>query len=172
MISKMKMLAAATAIAASPMMASAAIVNVTADVDLSQAGYSFGTTVNPGDDGALFTFTITEALSISGISVSGSGTNDGTDIASTMFQIINPDFGPAPFQSFTTDFGVGSGSAVVSGQSYAAGDVFSVRFVENAQNPITYTVSFPVAEVPVPAAGLLLLGALGGVAGMRRRKKA
>ncbi|OED49397.1 hypothetical protein AB838_06895 [Rhodobacteraceae bacterium (ex Bugula neritina AB1)] len=166
------MMAAAAAVTALPMAAYAVPVAVDASVDLGQPAYSFSTTVNPGDDGAVFTFTILEAMQISGISVSGSGTNGGDDIASTTFQVVNPDFGPSPFQSFTTSFGVGSGSAVVSGQTYAAGDQFTVTFVETAENPISYTVSFPVAEVPVPAAGLLLLGALGGFAGLRRRKKA
>ncbi|MEO6300026.1 MAG: VPLPA-CTERM sorting domain-containing protein, partial [Paracoccaceae bacterium] len=31
-------------------------------------------------------------------------------------------------------------------------------------------VAFPVSPVPLPAGGLLLLGALGGVAALRRRK--
>jgi len=164
------MLAAAAAITALPFAVSAAQIEVDENIDLSQDGYSFSQTVNPGDDGVLFTFTILEDLRITGISVSGSGTNGGADIASTTFEIVNPNFGPAPFQQFTTSFGVSGGSAVVPGLLYSAGSVFTVEFLEAAVNPISYTVSFPVSEVPVPAAGLLLLGALGGFAGLRRKK--
>lgn len=68
------------------------------------------------------------------------------------------------------------------------GDLLSVRFetdsfasfrvasLENttwdaARLVVDYTAA-PVTAVPLPASGLLLLGALGGVAGLRRRKKA
>ncbi|MET1416040.1 VPLPA-CTERM sorting domain-containing protein [Roseibium sp. HPY-6] len=67
------------------------------------------------------------------------------------------------------------------------GDLLSVRFetdsfasfqiasLENqdwaaARLTVDYTPG-PVSAVPLPASGLLLLGALGGVAGLRRRKK-
>lgn len=44
----------------------------------------------------------------------------------------------------------------------------SVKFTSNGQN----SFEFALAPVPLPAGGLLLLGALGGLAALRRRKQA
>jgi hypothetical protein len=43
---------------------------------------------------------------------------------------------------------------------------------EGDDSTASFNIQAVPSEVPVPAAGLLLLGALGGVAGLRRRKKA
>jgi hypothetical protein len=59
----------------------------------------------------------------------------------------------------------------------AAGTTFELGVYDSATptfGKVTFNISkaADVAPVPLPAAGLLLLGALGGIAGMRKRKKA
>lgn len=172
MFNKFKALGFAAALALAPVAAHAVPVMVSSDIDLSQSGYSFSATVPVANEGAVFTFTALERLRISGFSLSGTGTSGGTDIASAQWQIVNPNTGPSPFQNFSGGFGVAGGSATALGSIYNVGDVFSVIFTEAASRPMSFTVSFPVAAIPVPAAGLLLLTALGGFAAMRRRKSA
>ena len=48
---------------------------------------------------------------------------------------------------------------------------YRVGFFENG-SPTNVQADFRVSAVPVPAAGFLLVGALGGLAALRRRKKA
>lgn len=56
----------------------------------------------------------------------------------------------------------------------AIGDWFSVKITENlAKAKIkSITIDYNVSEVPLPAAGFLLLGGLGGLVALKRRKKA
>jgi hypothetical protein len=170
----MKTMLAAAALLTLPFAANAATSQQFADIYVDQ-GYSFSETVAAGGSGADFFFTIKDDLRINGISVSGSGTNGGTDIGNTTFQIVNPDVGPAGYSLVgtfgTTSSGLGGTDLVTD---YEVGDSFSVSFITNPTNaqPISYTVSFNTSPVPVPAAGLLLMTALGGAAAMRRRKKA
>ena len=59
----------------------------------------------------------------------------------------------------------------------ASGLFDSVKFRSTTANAFEYATVTPLpivtpAPVPLPAAGLLLLGAMGGLAGLRRRRKA
>lgn len=56
-----------------------------------------------------------------------------------------------------------------------AGQLATIWFGENTFSPGSFrlkSITMNVSAVPVPAAGLLLLGALGGLAALKRRKKA
>jgi hypothetical protein len=58
---------------------------------------------------------------------------------------------------------------LLAASTYAGGQQYSMTFLESlsgGQNLVT------VAPIPLPAAGLLLLGALGGLGALRRRRKA
>ncbi len=173
-----KTAAATAAIAIMPFAASAATV-FTQDADLSaDVGYSFSGTTSAGQSGGNFNFTVLEDFSINGFSLTASGTSSGTDIENTTYEITDPLDEESTFGFILTTGTSSFGAAGVEGVTeFSAGDTFSVLFntAPDALNPISYTVSFLTeapAPVPVPAAGLLLLTALGGTAAMRRRKKA
>lgn len=90
--------------------------------------------------------------------------------AGVVFSVLAPftssSFSAAAYSSFTQDlFGI-----------LTAGETYQLRFAE-ADNQLFLSMGVDnvslmasVSEVPVPAAGLLMVGALGGLAGLRRRK--
>lgn len=170
----MKTLLVAAALLTSPVAAFAITEADPAVITVDQS-FSFSQTIASGVGAADFFFTVADRLRINGIAVSGTGTNGGTDIGNTTFEITNPAVGPEGF-SFIGTFGTASagfgGTDIIT--DFIVGDRFAVFFDTTPANvnSISYTVSFDTSPVPVPAAGLLLLTALGGAAAMRRRKKA
>lgn len=71
------------------------------------------------------------------------------------------------------DVGVGSVGAAGTQLSLDAGDTVSI-FVSGSAgrsgNQVTFAIETSPAAIPVPAAGLMLLTALGGAAALRRKK--
>jgi hypothetical protein len=164
---------AAAALMALPFAASAATTFAIPTDIVANDAYSESATVEAGGTGGTFTFNVLERLRINGISLSATGSSGGADLANTTYVITKPsDSGGLTVITFGN---AASGFAGFDGiTDYAAGESFDVVFTTGpaAFNPVSYTVSFETSEVPVPAAGLLLLTALGGAAAMRRRKKA
>lgn len=91
----------------------------------------------------------------------------GGDLAS----LLSFSNGPQTFTSADDEFGVFANSADIANLS-----VFFLGFddsgANNDDNHDDILVRVEISAVPVPASGLLLLGGLGGLAAMRRRKKA
>lgn len=168
MINTLKITLAVAALSALPMAASAVTVDRAAlDVELTPGFYSTNYTVEADEDGVVFNFNVLEDLNIPEFSLSSSASGGSS---TTMYEITKPSVGPSSFGILNLDF---IGSDIVSGADYMAGETFQVIFTETTRNPISYTVSFSttaISAVPVPAAGLLLMTALGGAFALRRKK--
>lgn len=77
--------------------------------------------------------------------------------------------------SLTSTWGPNAGSSANLGNvvsQYMTVTAFGVPFADRLGNDSFSVASIEVSSVPVPAAGLMLLMGLGGIAGMRRRRKA
>lgn len=132
-----------------------------------------------GGEDVTYTFNVLENLTIPDFAVSGTDSDRGSDLLNIRFGYgMSGETGVATnsysqiFEFETTAAAIGS----LTGQSFSAGENFFFTFVNNGfsgeadRDLVGTTVSF--AAVPVPAAGFLLLGALGAGAFVSRRKKA
>ena len=147
---------------------------ITIDPDQS---YTFADILSP-DDVLTYSFQVSAALNIANFVVTATDTNGGGDIATTTFSYyVVTDDGFDTIVSSSGTLGdadaTGAGISFVSGWGpYSAGQIFHFMFKENILDPVSIGLSFqttavPIAPVPLPATGGLLLLALGAVA---RRK--
>ena len=104
---------------------------------------------------------------------------DSTDPSSPIFPVVktNVDGGPENFQ-FTTNaqwftLTLGREPRVALFRSYWQGNVITYTGESGTGAGLSHYVEYGVAPIPLPAAGWLLLTALGGLgaAGLRRRRK-
>ena len=163
-----KTLAAAT-FAVLPMATQAAVVT-----DLNVGGtYSISELLAKGTTSTVFTFTTTERLAIKGIYLGGFGDKAAKDLRGISYTLSDPAatgtlsvMAPPPRMTFSF------GSAVTAGSTFKAGETFTLTFSASkpTANPLTVFATFDTAAVPVPAAGLMLLTALGAMMASRRRK--
>lgn len=170
MINKLKMLGAAAAVVLAPVAASAATVTMTADggpysLDDSNIVYRFNTdSFGAADDaGAAFSFEFSTSLALQATdyTITVNETGDFSDLViawSTDDILGNAD-------DIALPLGIGiSGTQLVPGTSYHL--LTSYSGVSNGGN-----IDYRVSAVPVPAAGFLLIGALGALGVARRRKQ-
>jgi hypothetical protein len=109
----------------------------------------------------------------------------GSDLAAIETNSLNPvtGFVDALVTISTGEDGTGSILGSITGAALAAGEALIVSmdagttywlnasWSDVAQNLSNFDLRIEAAPVPVPAAGFLLLGGLGGLAAMKRRKK-
>jgi hypothetical protein len=122
--------------------------------------------VNPGNTGAALTFgALQTAFSILWGSVD-------------TYNSISFYEGANWMGTFTgTQIGTATGSSLTSATGYEISALVSFGDFGNGFNRVEFTstsnaMEFGLAPVPLPAGGLLLIGALGGLAALRRRKTA
>ena len=179
MVTKFKYMAAAAALALTPVVANAATVLDTTDsggpaLDLLADSYSFDENFHVGDLGGTLTFSFentsasTAAVTFFGWSVEQNlaAFTDGVELT---FGTYTASVAEGVSTGSNTNFLVGAGQTVTLTIEYGAVFDLPPEFVDDSAN-IDFTVQ--AAIVPVPAAGLLLLTALGGAFAMRRRKAA
>ncbi len=97
--------------------------------------------------------------------------HDSDSILDTIWEIVVNGAAVLSFDDPFTEASLsGTGDIMLTlGFSLGDGDHFTVRGTEGANS---YISGLGVTPVPLPAAGWLLLGGLGGLAAMKRRKKA
>jgi hypothetical protein len=144
-----------------------AATNKVQNADIT-AGVSVTATeiLNPGDS-AEFIFTALENLRVNTISLAGTGSNSGLDLADVTFGFTKP-----ALDSFSLINNTGTAASALDflpGLTMAAGDSFTIFWEDGVAFPVGLTASFTTTAVPVPAALPLMVGALGLLGVARRR---
>jgi len=157
------------------------ITNITADgtgpADTTKVGYLDGGTMNG-----------LGACSITASAPNSCAGNSDDNISLSLGETVTIAFSTTVSLDDLNLYGdhtlFGDGSITINGASYAvnagvadltgllASSVFTIGLPVNQFGNLAYIGAATVTAVPVPAAGFLLLGGLGGLAAMKRRKKA
>ncbi|WP_255576521.1 VPLPA-CTERM sorting domain-containing protein [Jannaschia sp. AI_61] len=173
-----KALVAAASLALAPVAASALTVNPASNIadgqtgiDINAGPYLYSANFEDSDAAGVLTFEF--------VNNSASFKTVGAVFGTALQSVLNfsggvvaawgnGTFAMVPDTDPTGSFNVSTllGAGVSDTLTTTFGDPTAIR--SGGQGSINFTV----AAVPVPAAGLLLIGALGGMAAMRRRKKA
>ena len=158
----MKALLLSAAMLAVPAMASAVTVS---------AG-DFNSLTQTLVQGGVVTFTFTAAEDII-LSFSAAGTGKAIDLGNVSFGSYH---GELTWDSVTTFGNLSSAVGTLASVTLAAGETYTVNFYDGITAAVGITLSYfaeavpTPAPVPLPAAGLMLAGAVGTLAMARRRK--
>ena len=109
---------------------------------------------------------------LASLALGGGGT--GTVNGATVAVRTNPTYYGQVSWSGPIDVNFGKGGVVrfaLSDKTFNAGNFGLTTGSANGAD-VQMTATYMVAPVPLPAAGLLLIGGLGAIAGLRRRKRA
>lgn len=124
---------------------------------------------------ATFVFTATEALNVDALALTAQGTAE--DVLNVTFQVTASDGTViaqplTPFASFTPGDFFGSGTSNFAlDLNLFNGDALTVIFNDGIQNNVGLLVALATSEVPLPAAGGMLLTGLAAAGFVARRKK-
>ncbi len=133
------------------------------------------TTLTPADTSATITFTAAESIRLSQFAVTGNGFSGGADLLNVTFGYTSA--GASESKNFDIDEilpGPRGVSDELPGLTLFSGDTLDVfANYGGGDRNVDVDIAFETALVPIPAAGGLLLGALGlGGLVARRKKKA
>lgn len=184
MFSRLKYLAVAAALAMAPLGASAATLNPANSIvsagsyDIDLGPYFFGVAMQAVDGALVYTFSFTN--------FSATSQTFGASVATVLQSTATFLGGMTAAWSNGDNVAIAQGFGGIGDPSRTRG--FAIFTQLSAGETDTLTLSFgdtvntirggqaglqmTVAAVPLPAGGLLLLGALGGIAALRRRKTA
>jgi hypothetical protein len=161
---------AAALFATLPMATQAAVVT---ELDAGQS-YNVNELLVAGTTSTVFTFTATERVTIDSIALGGFGDNTVSDLRKLSYALSSPaTTGRLTVVAPPSPIVFAFGATAVVGGTFEAGETFTLTFStrQPTTQPLTVFAAFNTAAVPLPAAGLMLLTALGGMAAVRRRKK-
>ena len=161
---KTLMMAAAIALTA-PLAASAATINI-----VKNGFYSGGEPTLASGSSVSFGFEALEDLRVLNfVSITGNGTNSGNDLTKVSYGIN----GVMETFTYTGTSATAAAAVQLPGFKLLAGDTFTIDFeyAQGGARTVDVDYSFVTAPVPVPAAGLMLLSGLGGLAIARRRAR-
>lgn len=163
-------LAAVLALALPAASQAATVINANLTAD---GFFTFNETLSTDDD-IEFKFTVLEDLKVAEFAVSGTGSSSTNDLNDVTFGFVSPT--SEIFASFADFNTVSAGFSFLPGATFAAGDMFSFFFEEGPgglDNPVSVTLSFNTAAVPLPATALLLAPLLltGAAVGRRKAKR-
>ena len=157
--------------------ASAAVLLIDPVVSEGDDELAFGTVFN--GDPAEFEYTADGDIKINEFSLTANGfSSTGQNIKNLTIEVVSPTGSVTQFAFDPVNSGatLSNSEEIFGGFNVLDGQTFAINvFVTGpgANNlPVALTLAFQAVAVPLPASGLLLLGALGAAAAVRRRKSA